>query len=232
MRVATCAAGALAVLITLVMKPRAVPALDEQIIDRGSTVRPTTVLDFPDRSGKPLGQLPPNAPLDIYERQRLWLRVKPPAGLAGPAGWVALMDLRMGFGAAPAIAAGPAAPQPQPSSPAPAGGGMFSSFSRSVSGLLAGFQTRQSGYVSGSNATIGIRGLTGAELNASAPNYQALADVQRYAVMPEQAQMFANAGGLVPQRIMYVGAPPAAGAAAPSSGGAPFDRPSPFGGRR
>ncbi len=205
----------------------------EQPIDHGSTVRPATVLDFPDRSGTPLGQLPPNAPLDVYERQRLWLRVKPPAGMAGPSGWVQLTDMRMGFGMAPVLAptaAAPAAPRPA-SAPDP---GMFSSFSRSVSGLLAGFQSRQSSYASGSNATIGIRGLTGAELNASSPNWQALAEVERYAVAPQQAQLFANAGGLVPQRIMYVSSAPAASAAQPGQPAgqtSPFDRPSPFGGR-
>lgn len=206
-------------------------ASDEQPLDRGSTVRPAMVLDFPDRSGKPLGQLPPNAPLDVYERQRLWLRVKPPAGMAGPSGWVQLTDMRMGFGMAPVLAptaAAPAAPMPAPDP------SMFSSFSRSVSGLLAGFQSRQSSYASGSNATIGIRGLTGAELNASSPNWQALAEAERYAVAPQQAQLFANAGGLVPQRIMYVSSTAAASAAQPGQPAgqtSPFDRPSPFGGR-
>lgn len=231
MRVAIRPAGALAAIVAFCVVDGPISrAADEQIIDRGSTVRPATVLDFPDRSGKPLGQLPPNAPLDVYERQRLWLRVKPPLGMTGPAGWIPLTDMRMGFGGAPSVTSGaPIAPAAPGAAPPPSGG-MFSSFSRSVSGLLAGFQTRQSGYASGSNATIGIRGLTGAELNASAPNYQALSDVERYAVPPAQAQMFANAGGLVPQRIMYVTAPPPAGAA-PAAGGAPFDRPSPFGGR-
>jgi len=93
-----------------------------------------------------------------------------------------------------------------------AAGGAFSAFSRSVSGLLAGFNSRQAGYA-GSNATIGIRGLTGADLNAAAPNYQAYADIERYGVQPAQAQAFAFAGGLVPQRIMYVTAPPAAAGA-------------------
>lgn len=203
-------------------------AVDEQPIDRGSTVRPATVFDFPDRSGGALGQLPPNAPLDVFERRRLWLRVKPPAGVAGPAGWVQLTDMRMGFGMAPAVA--PAtAPRGTPlPPPAP---GMFTSFSRSVSGLLTGFQSRQSSYAGGSNATIGIRGLTGAELAAASPNWQALAEAERYAVPPQQAQMFANAGGLVPQRIMYV-TTAAPARATPSAGQAsPFDKPSPFGGR-
>lgn len=220
-----------ALLVALaVTSTRVVQAVDEQPIDRGSTVRPAVVRDFPDRSGKPLGQLPPNAPLDVYERQRLWLRVKPPAGLAGPSGWVQLTDMRMGFGMAPAVA--PAATSPAAAVPAPATNpGVFSSFSRSVSGLLAGFQSRQSSYASGSNATIGIRGLTGAELNASSPNWQALADVERYAMPPQQAQLFANAGGLVPQRIMYVMGSAAGTAPPPAGQAAPFDRPSPFGGR-
>ena len=179
-------------------------AADELPIERGLTIRPAPVLDFPDRSGRSLGTLPANAAVDVYERRRLWLRVRPPAGTAGPAGWLPLTELRLGGMARPAA--------PVPAQP-PAAGGAFSSFSRSVSGLLAGFNSRQAGYA-GSNATIGIRGLTSADLSAAAPNYQAYADIERYAVMPAQAQAFAFAGGLVPQRIMYVNAPqaPATGA--------------------
>lgn len=168
-------------------------------IERGLTIRPAAVLDFPDRSGKPLGTLPANAAVDVYERRRLWLRVRPPVGVVGPAGWLPLTELRLGGMTQPAAA--PAAVQAQ------APGGAFSAFSRSVSGLLAGFNSRQSGYAA-SNATIGIRGLTSGELSAAAPNYQAFADIERYSVMPAQAQAFAFAGGLVPQRIMYVTAPP------------------------
>lgn len=172
-------------------------AVDEIPIERGITIRPAAVLDFPDRSGRPLGTLPANAAVDVYERRRLWLRIRPPAGAAGPAGWLPLTELRLG------------GMTQQAAAPAQAAGGAFSAFSRSVSGLLAGFNSRQSGYTA-SNATIGIRGLTSGELSAAAPNYQAYTDIERYSVMPAQAQAFAFAGGLVPQRIMYVTAPPAA----------------------
>jgi hypothetical protein len=165
-------------------------------IERGLTIRPAAVLDFPDRSGRPLGTLPANAAVDVYERRRLWLRISPPAGAAGPAGWLPLTELRLG------------GMTQQAAAPAQAADGAFSAFSRSVSGLLAGFNSRQSGYTA-SNATIGIRGLTSSELSAAAPNYQAYTDIERYRVMPAQAQAFAFAGGLVPQRIMYVTAPPA-----------------------
>jgi hypothetical protein len=181
-------------------------AADELPIERGLTIRPASVLDFPDRSGRALGTLPAHAAVDVYERRRLWLRIRPPAGTAGPAGWLPLTELRLGGMTRPAAPAATAQPQST--------GGAFSAFSRSVSGLLAGFNSRQTGYA-GSNATIGIRGLTGAELSAAAPNYQAFADIERYGVMPAQAQAFAFAGGLVPQRIMYVTAPPAAAAGAP-----------------
>jgi len=188
-----------AVLVAGMLCAGIVCAADELPIERGVTIRPAPVLDFPDRSGKPLGTLPANAAVDVYERRRLWLRVRPPAGAVGPAGWLPLTELRLGGMA-----------QPQPGAPpVQSTGGVFSAFSRSVSGLLAGFHARQSGYA-GSNATIGIRGLTGGELTAAAPNYQAYAEIERYTVMPAQAQAFAFAGGLVPQRIMYVTAPPTA----------------------
>ncbi len=169
-------------------------------IDRATAVRPAAVRDFPDASGRQLGTLPAGAAVDVFERSRLWLRVSPPPGSPASAAWLQLTDVRLGGLPAPAAAAGGA----------PQGGGAFSAFSRSVSGLLAGFQARrQTGYA-GSNATIGIRGLTAAELATAAPDYQAFAELERHGVMPAAAQGFAFAGGLVPQRIQYLGVAPRA----------------------
>lgn len=179
----------------------AAATLTDRPIDRATAVRPTAVRDFPDASGRQLATLPAGASVDVFERSRLWLRVTPPAGSPSSAAWLQITDVRLGGLPAPTAAAGAA----------PREGGAFSAFSRSVSGLLAGFQARrQSGYA-GSNAQIGIRGLTAAELATAAPNYQAFAELERHGVMPAAAQRFAFAAGLVPQRIQYVGAAPRAG---------------------
>ena len=73
-------------------------AADELPIERGLTIRPASVLDFPDRSGRPLGTLPAHAAVDVYERRRLWLRIRPPAGTART--W-SLVSRRYGVGSSP-----------------------------------------------------------------------------------------------------------------------------------
>lgn len=202
--------------------PPAPAAAAEQPIDRGASMRPAVLRDMPDISGKSVGQLPANTPVVLFERARLWVRVRPADAPQAPTAWASLLDFR--FGGAPT------APPPPPRAGAPAaGGGAFAGFSRSVSSLLAGFSGRQNSY-GGNTATIGIRGLTSQELGGAAPNYQAYADIERFAITPQDAQNYAFAGGLVPQRLTYL-APPVAAPAAPV-GGAPSPtgaaRPTPF----
>jgi len=175
----------------------------ESPIDQGISIRLATLRDLPDRTGSEVGNLPANTPVLLYERSRLWVRIRPSNAPQAPAAWASLLDFR--FGAAPATSR---APTP--------GGGGFAGFSRSVSSLLAGFSGRQNSY-SGNTATIGIRGLTSQELGEATPNYQALAEVERFAIAPLDAQNYALAGGLVPQRLSYLAIPapastPAAGA--------------------
>ncbi len=178
---------------------------DETPIDYATTLRQSVTRDFPGTSGTQLGSLPANTPVWIYERSRLWVRVRvanaPEAALA----WVSLLDLR--FGAA-------APPPPR----APASGGGFAAFSRSVSGLLGGFRGHQSNYAA-PTATIGIRGLTAGELAQAAPNFQAYAESERFVANPYDAQAYAFAAGLVPQRLPYL-VPPAVAT--------PASRPTPF----
>lgn len=171
-------------------------------------MRPAVLRDLPDRAGSPVGELPASTPVLLYERSRLWVRVRPLNAPQAPAAWASLLDFRFG--------AGPAAPRATPA--APSSGGGFAGFSRSVSSLLAGFQGRQNSHAGGDTATIGIRGLTSAELGAAAPNYEALARMESFAIQPQDAQSYAFAGGLVPQRLTYLNAPaPAAATPAPGA---------------
>ncbi|MGD9603557.1 MAG: SH3 domain-containing protein [Gammaproteobacteria bacterium] len=187
-------------------------------IDQGMAMRNAALRDMPDRAGKVVGQLPANTPVLLFERARLWVRVRPLNAPADtPLAWASLLDFR--FGAAPTAAA-PAAAVPGRPPVTTGAGGVFAGFSRSVSGLLAGFQGRSRH--GGDTATIGIRGLTSAELGGAAPDYQGLARMEGFAITPQDAQAYAFAGGLVPQRLVYLAAPAPVPAAAPAPERRPF----------
>lgn len=187
------------------------PAAAAAPIDYGTSIRPATLRAEPDPAAAALGDLPIGTPVALLERRRLWVRVQPQSAAPSAPAWAPLLSFRFG---PPAAAAGAPA--------AATGGGGVAGFSRSVSGLLAGFRGRQAGYGSTDTATIGIRGLTSAELGSAAPDLQALAELDRHAVSPQDAQAYAFAGGLVPQRLPYLDTAPATPATAPAT------RPNPF----
>ena len=83
---------------------------------------------------------------------------------------------------------------PEPAADAPSSSG-FAGFSRSVSGFLSSFRGRNS-RTAGATSTIGIRGLTVAELESAQPDASALQWLGADTMSTEQAQQFAAAGGL------------------------------------
>ncbi len=60
---------------------------------------------------------------------------------------------------------------------------------------------------SGSTMTTGVRGLNEEKLHNPQPNPQELEEMHKLAVSKEEAQQFAKAGKLVPQRMDYLPAP-------------------------
>lgn len=149
----------------------------------GATVlRETTLYAADDFASERLAELAPATRLAVHGRRGLWLEV----ALAeddSRRGHVRLTSVRM-TGAVPAADA--------------AGGSGLARLSRSLSGLLGAFGRREAPKT---YDTLGIRGLTPAELRTAAFDGAALQAIAGAAASPEQARAFAAAGGLAARSV-------------------------------
>ncbi|MFT4560504.1 MAG: hypothetical protein ACI9BW_000238 [Gammaproteobacteria bacterium] len=166
----------------------------EDVIDRAITTRETVLRSDPSRASAAVVTLGANTRVEIFERQRLWVRL----GVAGAAepvrGWLRFTELR--FGDSPAASN---------ASAGRSSGSGFAGFSRSVSGFLSSFRSPNSRSAARSSSTIGIRGLTVAEIETARPDPNALATIGQYAMSSEDAEIFAGAGGLSARHVPYSG---------------------------
>ncbi len=163
------------------------PAFAEDPIDTAVTIRNTVLRSEPLQSGDVVTELAASTNVLVYERQRLWVRLgaaKDPT----TTGWLRFTELRFGTSTAA-------------KSDAPRSSG-FAGFSRSVSGFLSGFR-RGGSRTAQKTSTIGIRGLTVAELETARPDAKALAAINRYVVSPADAEKFAGSGGLTARSVPY-----------------------------
>lgn len=165
--------------------------------DSATTVRATELRDAPARTSKVVSELAAGVELDVFARERLWVKAAPSGAGEAHAGWLRFTEVRYHTTAAPAAA----------SSGATSDAGGFAGFSRSVSGFLRGFGSRQSNAPQ-ATSTIGIRGLTVADLAAANPDPNALAVVDRYAISTADAEQFAGVGGLTARRVEIAGGQP------------------------
>lgn len=165
--------------------------------DSATTVRATSLRDAPARTSTVVGQLAAGVELDVFARERLWVKAAPSGTGEAQAGWLRFTEVRYHTTAEPAAAA--------PGSATDAGG--FAGFSRSVSGFLRGFGSRQANAPQ-ATSTIGIRGLTVADLTAANPDPNALALLDRFAISKVDAEQFAGVGGLAARRVDTAGAQP------------------------
>lgn len=149
----------------------------------GATVlRETTLYAADDFASARLAELAPATRLAVHGRRGLWLEVALPED-DSRRGHVRLTSVRM-TGAVPAAAA--------------ADGSGLARLSRSLSGLLGGFGRREAPKI---YDTLGIRGLTPAELRTAAFDGAALQAIAGAAASPEQARAFAAAGGLAARSV-------------------------------
>lgn len=169
-------------------------SLAEAPIDNAVTIRNTVVRSEAAQASEVVVEIAAATKVEVYERQGLWVRVAAVDKADAEQGWLRFTELRFGTDSSAAASAKPAAQ---------AGG--FAGFSRSVSGFLSGFRGRDS-RTTQKTSTIGIRGLTVAELQAAAPDANALAAVTHFAVSKGDAEQFAGAGGLAAHTVPYVDA--------------------------
>lgn len=174
-------------LLSLCLVPVTSPA--ENIIDTAISVRATVLRAGTNQASAVVADLAENTAVDVFERERVWVRVAASGVENAPTGWVRFTELR--FGGAGTQTAGQ--------------GGGFAGFSRSVSGFLSGFRGRTSSHKT-ATSTIGIRGLTVADLSAAQPDAAALGVIDAYATSPADAEQFAGVGGLTARDVREPGA--------------------------
>jgi len=173
-------------LLALLLGAAAVCTGAQEPTRAAATVRDTALYTAPRYDAPVVTRLGPETPLYTGLREGLWIDARTADGARG---WLRLTDVRLGAGTADgdpgAAGAG-----------APARGGVFARLSRSVSSLLGGARGGYDAQTSASTATIGIRGLSVAELETAAPDTAALAALARYSASAEEARAFAVLGGL------------------------------------
>ncbi len=164
-------------------------AVAEDPIDTAVTIRNTVLRSEPVQTSDVVAELVVDTDVLVYERQRLWVRLAS-VNDADTAGWLRFTELRFGT----TTAAKNAAPRSSG----------FAGFSRSVSGFLGSFRGGGS-RATQKTSTIGIRGLTVAELETARPDAKALAAISRYAMSSSDAEQFAGSGGLTARSVPYGG---------------------------
>lgn len=154
-------------------------AAEETAVDAGVLLRAATLHAQADLASASLAELAAGTSVSVMERQGLWLRVHA-SGEATPArGWLRLTAVRL---------------TGRPAETSGSVGGGLARLSRSVSSLFGGLRGRETRTA---HATIGIRGLTPAELETAQADPAALDFVAAQGAGPAQAEAFASAGGLV-----------------------------------
>lgn len=139
------------------------------------TARDTELKKEPFSDAATLATLPSRTAVEIIRRQGGWTQVKP---ATQEKGWVRMLALRMGNGAAKS----------------------------GDSGLGALFNVARSGS-SGTTVTTGVRGLSEEDLRNARPNPEELKRMQSHGVTPAEATKFATVAHLQRQSLDYLKAP-------------------------
>lgn len=150
----------------------ALSAVAQEVVN---TNRATDMRAAPDDTAVVVQMLAPQTKVQVLERRGAWTRVK---GLSADAasGWVRMMHLRG------EVIVEQAAPQ--------RGSGVMGGLNRFFGG------SQQTAAPRAQSATLGIRGLSPEELQAAAPNPQALAKMRGFAATKDEAAAFAKTANL------------------------------------
>lgn len=154
----------------------------------GIVIRDTALRADPYPSAQTIATLAPGTDVETGIRSGIWVRARSGDGAEG---WAKLPDLRL----APERAADTASDETGQTR-----GNAFSRLARSVTSLLGGGR-RQRVADRPATATIGIRGLTIADLEDAAPDPEAFAATDAFVATPGEARAFARAGGLTSRAL-------------------------------
>jgi hypothetical protein len=167
----------------------------DEVIDHAVTVRESILRSEPTRASSAVVTLSADTQVEIFERRSLWVRLRIAGQTEQLSGWLRFTELRFRNSRAAS----------SPSNGRSIGSG-FAGFSRSVTeGSPLNNRSPSSPLAERSSATIGIRGLTVAEIETAQPDANALATISQYAMSAADAEMFASAGGLSARHVPYAG---------------------------
>jgi len=143
-------------------------------------VRATELKAKPFSDAETVATLEEQSKVEVLGRQASWMQIKAAAGT----GWVKMLSVRLGKpGAEPAKSGD---------------GGLGKLFNLATTGS------------SGSTVTTGVRGLSEEQLTNAKPNPEAFRAMKAYAAKKDDAQKFAKAGQLKPEKLGYLNAGKAA----------------------
>lgn len=151
-----------------------------QAAETAYLVRPTALKAKPFSDADTLATLPDQAQVEVLSRKASWMQIKAEAGT----GWVKMLSVR--------LRANSTAPKSE------SDGSLGKLFNLATTGK------------SGSTVTTGVRGLSEEQLKNATPNPEAFKILQGYAAQKEEAQSFATAGQLKPEKVEYPNPPPSA----------------------
>jgi hypothetical protein len=140
------------------------------LAEPATVIRASDLKQEPASDAATLASLPENTAVEALERRSGWTRVKAPAG----EGWVRMLALRFGAGAA----------------------------KPGASGVNQLFNVARTGS-SGTQVTTGVRGLDADQIAQAQPNPAELARLQKFAASRDAAAGFAAQGKLDAQSVDY-----------------------------
>lgn len=149
------------------------------------TVRATELKKEPYIDAETVATLPDQARVEILRRQGGWTQIKAQSAAQG---WVKMLSLRLGDGAA----------------------------RKGDSGVASLLSVARSGS-SGTTVATGVRGLSEEDLKNARPNPEELQKMERLAATPQDARKFAASANLGGQPIDYLPAPAGSAPAASDS---------------
>lgn len=161
----------------------------------GVVIAADTLRAEPAGDGAAVAELPAGTEVNIEGRRGLWMDVR--SGKDAQRGWLRLTSVRLGVTAAELDLsdAGEAVDGKTKKR------SFFSGVSRSVSSFFSRSQARARPQAT--TATIGIRGLTPADLQAAQADPKALQTMQGYAASAGDAAVFAREGDLAVRTVSY-----------------------------
>jgi hypothetical protein len=175
----------LRILIPLLLLLAPVKAAEQAVI-----VRQAPVYAQASSASGIVGQLSAGTRVAVFAREGGWQEVF--SEQPELTGWVRVYQVRGGNYAAPEVIT-----EQEDSRGFLAG---LASFSRKASG----FFKRDSTATSSGTATIGVRGLSEADINSAKPDFGELEKMNTYASKPERMEFFTAQGGLQAHKVPYI----------------------------